>query len=118
MRSIIITLTFSTSLGVLFAQGTSSTPGTSPQPSIAIKRIPPGGTPPKTIPPLLQQYDYGAQIQALEQTTGLPVPSDAVPEILPGTAQGSHRRRSNSKRLSAKNGRASHANRARSRTCQ
>jgi P-type conjugative transfer protein TrbG len=89
MRLIIITLTFSTSVGVLFAQGTSSTPGTSPQPSTAIKRIPPGGTPPKTIPPLLQQYDYGAQIQALEQTTGLPVSSDAVPEILPGTAQGS-----------------------------
>ena len=89
MRSIIVTLTFSTSVGFMFAQGTSSTTVTSPQPGIAIKRIPPAGAAPKSIPPLLQQYDYGAQIQALEQTTGLPVPSDAVPETLPGRALGS-----------------------------
>ena len=88
MRSIIITLTFSSCLGFLFAQGTSSTPATTPQPGIAVKRIPQVDTPPKSLPPLLQQYDYGAQIQALQQTDGLSVPSDVLPEMLPGKAVG------------------------------
>jgi P-type conjugative transfer protein TrbG len=88
MRSIIITLTFSSCLGFLFAQGTSSTPVTTPQPGIAVKRVPQVDTVPKSLPPLLQQYDYGAQIQALQQTDGLSVPSDVLPETLPGKATG------------------------------
>jgi P-type conjugative transfer protein TrbG len=88
MRSIIITFTFSSCLGFLFAQGTSSTPATTPQPGVAVKRVPQVDTPPKSLPPLLQQYDYGAQIQALQQTDGLSVPSDVLPEMLPGKATG------------------------------
>jgi type IV secretion system protein VirB9 len=45
-----------------------------------------GQTPPKEIPPLLRQYDFGGQLRTLEDFGGLPV--DVKPEIATPRSQG------------------------------
>jgi type IV secretion system protein TrbG len=72
------------SAGILSAQSQTPTP-----PPVGVKRVPPaalGQTPPKHVPPLLQQYDFGGQLRALE---GSGLPSDVKPELLvPGAPNG------------------------------
>ena len=65
------------SAGMLPAQSQTRT-----QSPVGVKRVPPaaqGQTPPKSVPPLLQQYDFGGQLRALE---GSGLPSDVKPELL------------------------------------
>jgi type IV secretion system protein VirB9 len=54
-----------------------------------VKRVPPaapGQTTPKNVPPLLQQYDFGGQLRALD---GSGLPTDVKPELLvPGGPTG------------------------------
>jgi type IV secretion system protein VirB9 len=85
MRSIKLVITFSAAVGLLLAQDIGSPPKPSPAPAIEVQRIPPGGAQPKSMPPLLQQYDFGAQIQTLEETNGLSLPSEATPRVTPGS---------------------------------
>src|SRR5258708_37627107 len=54
------------------------------QPPTGLKRVPP---PPKSVPPLLQQYDFGGQLRTLEDPGGLP--ADVKPELAtPGAPSG------------------------------
>jgi type IV secretion system protein VirB9 len=80
---IVITVTLS-SAWMLSAQ-----PQLPAQPPVGVKRVPPvaqGQSPPKNVPPLLQQYDYGGQLRTLE---GSGLPSDVKPELLtPGAPSG------------------------------
>ena len=39
------------------------------QPPAGLKRVPP---PPESVPPLLQQYDFGGQLRTLEDSGSLP----------------------------------------------
>ena len=61
-----------------------------PSPSIGVKRVLPaaqGRTPPKNIPPLLQQYDFGGQLRTLEDSGSSP--ADVRPELAtPGATSG------------------------------
>src|SRR5271165_397776 len=72
------------SAGMLSAQSQTPT-----QPPVGVKRVPAaalGQTPPKNVPPLLQQYDFGGQLRALD---GSVLPSDVKPELLaPGVPNG------------------------------
>ena len=52
----------------------------SAQPPAGVKRVPP---PPKNVPPLLQQYDFGGQLRTLEDPNTLP--STATPELVTPT---------------------------------
>ena len=64
------------SAGMLPAQSQTRT-----QSPVGVKRVPPaaqGQTPPKSVPPLLQQYDFGGQLRALE---GSGLPSDVKPWV-------------------------------------
>src|SRR5947209_16337631 len=88
MRPIRVFIAFSASIGVLLAQDDISKPGNSAQPAIEVKRRTAHDTQRQSIPPLLQQYDFGAQIQALQQANGLPVSSDVVPEFATATDRG------------------------------
>jgi type IV secretion system protein VirB9 len=82
MRSIIIATLFSSSVCLLCAQVQSPVQSAASTPeALEVKRVPP---PPKSIPPLLQQYDFGAQIQALQQTNGIPMPPGTTPEFATG----------------------------------
>ncbi len=84
MRSIILAVTFSTSVCLLFAQEQNPAQKASViQRAIQAKRVPPARLP-NSIPPLIQQYDFGAQIQELEQTNGLAPPPDVAPEFASG----------------------------------
>ena len=60
------------------------------QPPIGVKRLPPAAprqTPPKSIPPLLQQYDFSGQLRTLEDSGSLP--ADVKPEfVTPGATSG------------------------------
>jgi P-type conjugative transfer protein TrbG len=60
------------------------------KPPIGAKRVPPaaqGQTPPKSIPPLLQQYDFSGQLRTLEDSGNLP--ADVKPEFAtPGATSG------------------------------
>ncbi len=60
------------------------------QPPIGVKRVPPASpvqSPPKSIPPLLQQYDFGGQLRTLDDSGGLP--NDVKPEFAtPGAPSG------------------------------
>jgi type IV secretion system protein TrbG len=85
MRSIRIVVTLSASISIVLAQDRSSTPQGPPEPAIDVQRVPPGGAQPKSVPPLLQQYDFGAQIRTLEETNGLSLPSETVPQVVPGS---------------------------------
>ncbi|HEX4136090.1 MAG TPA: P-type conjugative transfer protein TrbG [Bryobacteraceae bacterium] len=51
------------------------------QPPIGVKRVPPAaqGQTPTTIPPLLQQYNFGGQLRTLEDSGSLP--ADVKPEF-------------------------------------
>jgi type IV secretion system protein VirB9 len=54
-----------------------------------MKRVSPstqGQTPPKEIPPLLRQYDFGGQLRTLEDSGGLPI--DVKPELATPHSQG------------------------------
>lgn len=74
-------LTFALAASLVCAQETNSNrPAPSPHPAIELKRVPPS-VDTKTIPPLLQQYDFGAQIQALEQPQGLVPPPGTTPQF-------------------------------------
>lgn len=54
------------------------------QPPVERKRVQPA---PESLPPLLQQYDFGGQLRTLEDPTGLP--PDAKPQFAaPGTSVG------------------------------
>lgn len=81
---IVIIVTLS-SVRMLSAQ--SQTPSQSP---VGVKRMPqvgPGKTPPKNVPALLQQYDFGGQLRTLEDSSSLP--TDAKPEfVIPGATSG------------------------------
>jgi type IV secretion system protein TrbG len=61
-----------------------------PQPPIGVKRVPPaaqGQQPPKNIPPVLQQFDFGGQLRTLEDSGSLP--NDVRPELAtPGATSG------------------------------
>jgi type IV secretion system protein VirB9 len=52
----------------------------SAQPQAGVKRVPP---PPKNVPPLLQQYDFGGQLRTLEDPATLP--STVMPELATST---------------------------------
>ena len=81
---IVITVTLG-SVCMLSAQSQLPT-----QPPVGVKRVPqaaPGQTPPKNLPPLLQQYDFGGQLQTLEDSGSLP--TAAKPEfVTPGATSG------------------------------
>jgi P-type conjugative transfer protein TrbG len=54
------------------------------QPPAGLKRLPP---PPKSVPPLVQQYDFGDQLRTLEDSGSLP--ADVKPELVtPGVPSG------------------------------
>ena len=55
----------------------------SAQPPAGVKRVPP---PPKNVPPLLQQYDFGGQLRTLEDPTTLP--STVTPELATASVSG------------------------------
>jgi P-type conjugative transfer protein TrbG len=75
MQSIFYFLTFAVAASLLCAQETnSSRSAPAPPPAIELKRVPPN-VDTNPIPPLLQQYDFGAQIRALEQPEGLVRPA-------------------------------------------
>jgi len=64
----------------------SIVPILSAQPPAGVKRVPP---PPKSVPPLLQQYDFGGQLRTLEDPTILPstvMPELATPTVSNGAA--------------------------------
>ncbi|MGA2600810.1 MAG: TrbG/VirB9 family P-type conjugative transfer protein, partial [Bryobacteraceae bacterium] len=79
---IVIALSFS---WILSAQSPSPT-----QAPVGVKRVPPsaqGQTPPKNVPPLLRQYDFGSQLETLEDPGSLP--ANVKPELVaPGTPSG------------------------------
>jgi type IV secretion system protein TrbG len=80
---IAIAITIS-SLWMLSAQSPSPA-----QPPIRVKRVPPAaqGQTPTTMPPLLQQYDFGGQLRTLEDSGSLP--ADVKPEFAaPGAPSG------------------------------
>src|SRR5271170_6966399 len=53
-------------------------------PPAGLKRMPP---PPQSVPPLLQQYDFGSQLRTLEDSGRLP--ADVKPELAtPGPSNG------------------------------
>jgi type IV secretion system protein TrbG len=60
------------------------------QPQSGVKRVPPAGqgqTPPKNVPPVLQQYDFGGQLRTLEDSGNSP--TDVRPELAaPGATSG------------------------------
>src|SRR6202451_1042968 len=61
---------------VIVALTLSILPILSAQPPAGVKRVPP---PPKNVPPLLQQYDFGGQLRTLEDPNSLP--STVAPEL-------------------------------------
>ncbi len=65
---------------LMLAQESST--GAAPQTGLELKRIRPQAPQSHAIPPLLQQYDFGAQIQALQPTIGTQTPADVVPQIM------------------------------------
>ena len=75
-------------LSAVWALSAQSSPPV--EPPASVKRVPPaaqGGTRPKDIQPLLQQYDFGSQIRTLEAPDNLPVV--AKPEgTKPGASNG------------------------------
>src|SRR5471032_1948614 len=81
---IVITVTLSSA----WMQSAQSQPAA--KPPIGAKRVPPsapGQTPPKSIPPILQQYDFGGQLRTLEDSGSLP--ADVKPEFAtPGVTSG------------------------------
>jgi type IV secretion system protein TrbG len=81
---IVITVTLSSA----WMQSAQSQPRA--KPPIGAKRVPPaaqGQTPPKSIPPLLQQYDFSGQLRTLEDSGNLP--ADVKPEFAtPGATSG------------------------------
>ena len=77
MRLRICFLPFIASTSLLWAQAQNSN---QPLPAIELKRIP-ANAEPKAIPPLLQQYDFGAQIRALEQPQAIAPPPGIAAEI-------------------------------------
>lgn len=86
MRSIRIAVTLSASVGILVAQDGSSILHPAAEPAIKVQRVPSaGGVHAKPTPPVLQQYDFGSQVRALEQTNGLPLPSEATPRVVSGS---------------------------------
>lgn len=87
MRSIRIILTLSACAGLALAQEKTKL-STAAQPGVEAKRVPPGGPERKVPPALLQQYDFGAQIQALQKTDSIREPSDVVPQFVTGEVQG------------------------------
>ncbi len=63
----------------------------SAQPPTGVKRVPP---PPKSVPPLLRQYDFGGQLRTLEDPTTLPstvTPELATPTVSNGAAPNDYR---------------------------
>ena len=84
LSSRIVLIVTLASARILSAQSQTPT-----QPPLGVKRVPPaapGQTTPKNLPPLLQQYDFGGQLRALD---GSGLPSDAKPELLvPGGPTG------------------------------
>lgn len=79
MRFTTIAITFSASVCLLCGQEQMPS---APQ-AIKITRMPPNPQP-LSIPPLLQQYNFGAQIRTLEQTDGLSTPAGAAPKLASG----------------------------------
>jgi type IV secretion system protein TrbG len=84
LSSRIVLIVTLASARILSAQSQTPT-----QPPVGVKRVPPaapGQTTPKNVPPLLQQYDFGGQLRALD---GSGLPSDVKPELLvPGGPTG------------------------------
>ena len=84
VKRIVITVTLG-SVWMLSARSQLPT-----QPPVGVKRVPQaamGQIPPKNIPPLLQQYDFGGQVQTLEDSGSLP--TAAKPEfVTPGATSG------------------------------
>lgn len=86
MQSIKIAVPLVASIGILLAQDGGSVPQRPAEPAIEVQRVPPpGGAQSKSIPPILQQYDFAAQVRALEETNGLPLPSESTPQVVSGS---------------------------------
>jgi hypothetical protein len=69
---------------ILVALTLTVLPILSGQPPVKSKRVPP---PPESVPPLLQQYNFGGQLRTLEDSGSLPV--DVKPELAtPGVPSG------------------------------
>ncbi|HEX4227733.1 MAG TPA: hypothetical protein VHZ07_03620 [Bryobacteraceae bacterium] len=86
MRSTICSLTLAILAPVLYGQETNSKQSSqAPPPAIELKRAP-SNPQPNSIPPLLRQYDFGAQIQALEQPETLVPPPGVPPQFASGPA--------------------------------
>jgi len=83
MKSTRIILLLALGHPFLRAQANGVATGSSLQPGVEVKRIRPNALQPNSIPPLLQHYDFGAQVQTLQQRNSIPVPSGFQPQLMP-----------------------------------
>jgi hypothetical protein len=84
MRSIAILFLLGVSASRILGQQDSAPPRATTGKAVELKRAPPAQPRRKSVPSLLQQYDFGAQIEALQQADGLPTPGDVTPEFVSG----------------------------------
>ncbi len=84
MRSIAVLFLLVGSGSMIFGQQDSSQAAAPNGKAVPVKRVPPAQPRSESVSPLLQQYDFGAQIQALQQPDGFPGPADVTPEFVVG----------------------------------
>jgi P-type conjugative transfer protein TrbG len=85
MRSILIFFLLGVSASMIFGQQQDlAQPRATAGKAVEVKRVPPEQPRPESVPSLLQQYDFGAQIQALQQSDGFRAPVGVTPEFVSG----------------------------------